>query len=569
MIKKIQATIEGRVEKSVPKTPQKGRPRLSPAKHKPPLHGWCPKCEFGSRVLGRSNPEGGGLYAGRKRYVCSNAGGGGCSYWELYNEDASPTPEAAPVKDGACPQCRKGRLVEMVPNPFSFRERYLECDRKAAPERPCNYRNDISNGKQITGTPRPPVSLFETPPKQQVISGSQFDPPESGQRVPLGQAGTGQEEAYTPRQTVRKHRAQTERLQKRTQIPKHRHGYHPGVRSNRPFRGLSGPAAGDSNPDTRQAHPLTPNSQLIGAARPTQTAGTLQPTNSTATSLGLNDAPYAMRTKAAPNHATNTGPAAVFQAPRTTMDEEDQMGPPSTMPRLVGPSPSNRGPNLDSTPPPQPNFSAPRAATGAVIDLTNNRSTNPTRLAASGTALGTDGTRFAPTTPTRPPRTAASQFQNWIVPAHRVREPSIDYDDGLDDNDWEELAAEADRLQQSQPLQRQHTYLPHPQNQYQSRDEYGFSPADDEELMQLADCVASPTPQTAPAASSSRYVQPRTPTSASSSRAVETPTRFLWGHPLVRAQAAEPLTPTRTPVSFMPRQSQQGPPAFGPRRRAG
>lgn len=571
VIKKIQATIEGRIEKSVPKTPKKKRPGPSPAKFTP-LHGWCPKCEFGHRVLGRFNPEGGGMYAGRKRYACSNAGDDGCNYYELFSEDAPSTHVATPVKDGACPQCRKGRLVEMIPNPFNFKERYLECNRKAAPERPCNYRFDISKSKQVSDTPRPPVPLFETPRKQPVIAGGQPDASQLEQGTPLGQAATGQGVANTPQQAVGNHRPQAETPQRGTQIPTYRHGYQPAVRSNRPLRGLSGPAAGDSTPGARQAHPLTPNHQFTGATMPTQTAGTPRSTNPTATDLGLNNIPYAMRTRATQNQATNPGPAAVFQAPRTITSSEDQMAPPSTMPRLVGPSPSNRRPSVHPPPPPQPSFSAPKAATRAVIDLTDDGPTTPTRPAASGTAFGANGaqSRRSPSvTPTRPPRTAPGQFQNRTLPARRVREPSVDYDNGLDDNDWEELAAEADRLQQTQQLQRQHSHLPRPQRQYQSRDEYGFSPADDEDLIQLADRVAFGTPRTAPAAYSSRYVQPRTPKSASSPRAVETPTRFSSGHPLVRAQAAEPLTPTRTPASFMPRQSQQGPPAFGPRRRVG
>ncbi|KAK1750214.1 hypothetical protein QBC47DRAFT_122011 [Echria macrotheca] len=185
VVKKIQAVIDGRVAKDTPKTPQKPTvPERGGSSSKFPLpkHGWCPKCPYGHKVLGRCNPEGGGVYAGRQRYVCSNAGGDdGCDYFELVTETAPAVP-VTPSKGGVCPQCKKGRLIEKVNNPFDFRDRYLECNRRDAPERPCDYRHDVGKTATVSESmpeataPAPlPAEQFETPTKPRKTLGAQVN----------------------------------------------------------------------------------------------------------------------------------------------------------------------------------------------------------------------------------------------------------------------------------------------------------------------------------------------------------------------------------------------------------
>ncbi|KAK5663157.1 hypothetical protein OQA88_6574 [Cercophora sp. LCS_1] len=164
----IQVIQTGRVERTAPKTPQKAK-RVSPLTpqsghrlSKEPRYGWCPKCEFGFKVLGRFHPDGSGPYAGRQRFWCSNRETG-CDFWELVKEDPNASKPVTPGKSVPCPQCKKGRLIEKVKNPFDYREKWLECDRKDAEERPCNYRTQPGKSTDSPQNQRPPVPLFETP----------------------------------------------------------------------------------------------------------------------------------------------------------------------------------------------------------------------------------------------------------------------------------------------------------------------------------------------------------------------------------------------------------------------
>jgi len=150
-----------------PQTPQKqtgGRQRGKPSlARQTPKHGWCPKCEFGHRILDRFPPWS-GEHAGKRKFWCSNKDRN-CDYFEAIPGDAViETGNATPMRQGNCPQCRKGNLVEMPESVFNYKVRHLECERKDAPERPCNYRRDIGKSKPTPrGTKSSPLGPIASP----------------------------------------------------------------------------------------------------------------------------------------------------------------------------------------------------------------------------------------------------------------------------------------------------------------------------------------------------------------------------------------------------------------------
>ncbi|KAK0730010.1 hypothetical protein B0H67DRAFT_560488 [Lasiosphaeris hirsuta] len=165
-----QGVASGRIAKPSPQTPKKQRPGSESfsAKFSRPKWGWCPKCDFGHKVLGRYNPEGNTVFAGQLRFVCSNRDAG-CNFYELLDDEPIPVevPDS-PSRRAICPQCKKGRLIEKIDNPFNFTKKYRECERKQAPERPCNYREDIQPKQTPTKT-GPSTSPLRFPIKESPV----------------------------------------------------------------------------------------------------------------------------------------------------------------------------------------------------------------------------------------------------------------------------------------------------------------------------------------------------------------------------------------------------------------
>ncbi|KAK1779938.1 hypothetical protein QBC45DRAFT_118792 [Copromyces sp. CBS 386.78] len=154
--------ISGRVTKSVPQTP--GKPKASQSSNagntftgrsgKTPKfkYGFCPKCRFGHLVRKQINPDHHNQdIAGKYRLSCSDRERTGCKHYEIRNTDPKLTAPPTLSKKPICPQCAMGRLVKKIQNPFNFKEQWMECDRKNAPERPCDYRQDL-DGKALEDT---------------------------------------------------------------------------------------------------------------------------------------------------------------------------------------------------------------------------------------------------------------------------------------------------------------------------------------------------------------------------------------------------------------------------------
>lgn len=166
--------ISGRVTKSVPQTP--GKPKASQSgstgntltgrSGKTPKYkyGFCKKCPFGHLVRNQINPEHPDKsIAGKYRLSCSHRDIKGCTYYEIHKTDPMLKVPPASSNKPICPQCTMGQLVKVIQNPFNFKEQWMECDRKKALERPCNYRQDL-NGKRLEDTgaapPTQPRGLF-------------------------------------------------------------------------------------------------------------------------------------------------------------------------------------------------------------------------------------------------------------------------------------------------------------------------------------------------------------------------------------------------------------------------
>lgn len=159
----VQSQGSGQVENPEPVTPKQNSTQQNPspalARHSSPKYGWCPMCEFGHKVLGKVSFDGGNAVSGQRRFLCSNRDRG-CMFFELIPGHITLlTENGTPTRSGNCPNCRKGNLIEMVNNPWDFRDRYMMCDRKDALERPCSYRKALSKPKP------PPISQFSSMPK--------------------------------------------------------------------------------------------------------------------------------------------------------------------------------------------------------------------------------------------------------------------------------------------------------------------------------------------------------------------------------------------------------------------
>ncbi|KAK3365287.1 hypothetical protein B0T24DRAFT_670670 [Lasiosphaeria ovina] len=142
------AVIGGRVSKAIPKTPEKPNPAQKQfgSRSSEPKYGWCPQCKFGYKVKWRANPEKGGKFAGQFRFECSKPQ---CNFIQLLNEDPMLTAPPTPSKHPECPQCGLGRLLRKRKDVFNYKDQYLECTRRNAPERPCDYRQAIQTpGKE-------------------------------------------------------------------------------------------------------------------------------------------------------------------------------------------------------------------------------------------------------------------------------------------------------------------------------------------------------------------------------------------------------------------------------------
>ncbi|KAA8633784.1 hypothetical protein SMACR_01300 [Sordaria macrospora] len=154
--------ISGRVTKSVPQTP--GKPKASQSSStgnsltgrsgKTPKYkyGFCPGCRFGHLVRNQINPEHPNKdIAGKYRLSCSHRESKGCTYYKILKTDPKLTVPPTHSKKPICPQCTMGQLLKVIQNPFNFKEQWMECDRKNALERPCDYRQGL-NGKQLENT---------------------------------------------------------------------------------------------------------------------------------------------------------------------------------------------------------------------------------------------------------------------------------------------------------------------------------------------------------------------------------------------------------------------------------
>jgi hypothetical protein len=179
------------VTKEPPKTPEKQKAKRSQLHQNfsSPKYGWCPECRFGHRVRSRINPDGNSKFAGRWRFICSNKGNrdNGCEYFEVLDDDPLFKAQPTPSKKPRCPQCGKGHLVEKRKNPFDFKDRYLECDRKLAPERPCDYRQEIKNPNNLNKR-REATVAGPSPEEELVIEGSESPPVVSPSRGPRAEA---------------------------------------------------------------------------------------------------------------------------------------------------------------------------------------------------------------------------------------------------------------------------------------------------------------------------------------------------------------------------------------------
>ncbi|KAK0656654.1 hypothetical protein B0T16DRAFT_452202 [Cercophora newfieldiana] len=96
----------------------------SMAKEQPPKHGYCPKCIFGHRIEGP--PISGGT--GERLYFCSKKAAG-CDYTELI-----PTE-----RKGNCPGCGMGNLTKGVLDPLRPAEQWWMCSRRNDQEQPCKH----------------------------------------------------------------------------------------------------------------------------------------------------------------------------------------------------------------------------------------------------------------------------------------------------------------------------------------------------------------------------------------------------------------------------------------------
>ncbi|KAK0703592.1 hypothetical protein B0T26DRAFT_506713 [Lasiosphaeria miniovina] len=136
------AVIGGRVSKAILKTPEKPKQAQKQfgSRSSEPKYGWCPQCQFGHKVRGGVNPENGGKFAGQFRFTCSKPE---CNFLQLLNEDPMLTAPPTPSKHPECPQCGLGRLLKKCKDVFNYKDQYLECTRRNAPERPCDYRQAI------------------------------------------------------------------------------------------------------------------------------------------------------------------------------------------------------------------------------------------------------------------------------------------------------------------------------------------------------------------------------------------------------------------------------------------
>ncbi|KAK0671229.1 hypothetical protein QBC41DRAFT_371996 [Cercophora samala] len=142
-----QITIDGRVTKTKGSRPKSSRPGASTGRKL--KYGQCPTCKLGILERRRNNPDGGGPDAGLWRLSCTRSSAlPPCRHYEAFNEDPAIlwAQKQNELGRGPCPECRIGKLVEKVKNPFKFTERYTECSRRGE-EDGCNYRQPITKGK--------------------------------------------------------------------------------------------------------------------------------------------------------------------------------------------------------------------------------------------------------------------------------------------------------------------------------------------------------------------------------------------------------------------------------------
>ncbi|EGZ76628.1 hypothetical protein NEUTE2DRAFT_77256 [Neurospora tetrasperma FGSC 2509] len=100
------------------------------------------------------------------------------------------TAPPPPSKKAICPQCTMGRLVKKCLNPFNFKEQWMECDRKDAAERPCDYREDV-HGKALQNTGALPETQPTGRPSDHDHDGKKLDKGKAPERHPANIARPG------------------------------------------------------------------------------------------------------------------------------------------------------------------------------------------------------------------------------------------------------------------------------------------------------------------------------------------------------------------------------------------
>src|SRR4051794_27046053 len=107
-----------------------------------PVHGYCPECFIGHKVLGPLVGADGGS-AGQRRFFCSQrakkGNRGGCNFSEIIAPGAINTATGK----GNCPECGKGALRRGFPDPARYTEQSWLCSRRGAREWPCSYEKPI------------------------------------------------------------------------------------------------------------------------------------------------------------------------------------------------------------------------------------------------------------------------------------------------------------------------------------------------------------------------------------------------------------------------------------------
>ncbi|KAK4200582.1 hypothetical protein QBC40DRAFT_326428, partial [Triangularia verruculosa] len=132
-------------------------------------YGHCPKCGIGILERRRNHPDGTGPDAGLWRLSCTRFHAEPpCRYYKAYKEDPAILWQRRQneLGKGPCPECKIGKLVERIKNPFDFTEKYAECSRKGEQGGGCNYRRLITKAKVETQKKEMESPKFDKPDQE-------------------------------------------------------------------------------------------------------------------------------------------------------------------------------------------------------------------------------------------------------------------------------------------------------------------------------------------------------------------------------------------------------------------